>query len=354
MVCIPSLGQKQEQHLLTRAIVSYQTNTTSNGTTLPFKTNKPNKRPNTDERPANERANKQSKTAERDSTYVPDEDGEGSEFSSGEDIAHGISLSPVNGRTRSSANSLAKNKAQAVGIQLISQNPRIAMSSQTSASDKTAPESPSRARQTRGTERVLGSVHNGKPVSTTATMQSASLSKANPDKPPSKALQPPRPSTQIESLGSGTAHDLFSSMVKSIADHKKSYELLPKFPERQGSELIKWGLLDLISDAHSYQAAQPLIEKQTRELQELRSEVDTYKKGQESLEADLSKASGEIAKLYQQLKSGQTQSCKECRRLQERNTALEETINLIRKQILSGPEGRHPPSSSTSTGVVSG
>ncbi|KAB8260071.1 hypothetical protein BDV32DRAFT_123519 [Aspergillus pseudonomiae] len=346
------------------------TNTASNGTTLPFKTNKPNKRPNTDERSVNERANKQSKTAEKDSTYAPDEDGEGSEFSFGGDIdIDGGPTSPVNGRTRSSANSLAKNNAQAARIPLISQNRRIATSSQTSVSDKTAPESPSRTRQAKGTERVLGAIHNSKPVSTTAAMQSISLPKANPSNPPSKASQPPPASTQIESLGSGTAHDLWSSLVKSIADHKKSYELLPKFAERQGSELIKWALLDLISDAHSYQSAQQLIAEQTRELDTYKKgqesleaelskangEIDTYKKSQESLEATLSKARGEIAKLDQQLKSSQSQSCKECRRLQERNTALEETINIVKRQLLSGPaERRPPPSSSTSAGVVSG
>ncbi|GAB1209323.1 hypothetical protein APSETT445_008095 [Aspergillus pseudonomiae] len=308
-----------------------KTNTASNGTTLPFKTNKPNKRPNTDERSVNERANKQSKTAEKDSTYAPDEDGEGSEFSFGGDI-------DIDGGP-------------------------------TSVSDKTAPESPSRTRQTKGTERVPGAIHNSKPVSTTAAMQSISLPKANPGNPPSKASQPPPASTQIESLGPGTAHDLWSSLVKSIADHKKSYELLPKFAERQGSELIKWALLDLISDAHSYQSAQQLIAEQTRELDTYKKgqesleaelskangEIDTYKKSQESLEATLSKARGEIAKLDQQLKSSQSQSCKECRRLQERNTALEETINIVKRQLLSGPaERRPPPSSSTSAGVVSG
>ena len=93
MVCIPSLGrQNQKQHLLTHPIVSCQTNHTSNETTLPSKTNRPNKRPITDERSVNERANKQSKTAERDPSFVPEQDDEGSQFSEGEDIAHDSSV----------------------------------------------------------------------------------------------------------------------------------------------------------------------------------------------------------------------------------------------------------------------
>ncbi|KAE8133232.1 hypothetical protein BDV38DRAFT_187785 [Aspergillus pseudotamarii] len=341
------------------------TNHTSNETMLPPKTNRPNKRPITDERSVNERANKQAKTAERDPSYVPEEDGEGSQFSEGEDIAHDSSLSPVHGRTRSSANSLAKIRAQNVAIRPISQNPRNTTSLQTGASDKAASESPSRARPTRGPERILGSVRDRNPVSTTTAMQSISPPKANPSDPPSKASQPGRATSQIESLDSGTTHDLFSSLVKSIADHRKSYELLPKFPERQGSELITWSLLGMISDALSYPSAQLRNEKQTRELQEFRSEIDTRKKGQKSLEAELSKAKaelskarGETAKLEQQIKSTQSQGCKECRRLQERNTTLEEKLSLFKRvsrQLLSGSEEKQPPpGSSTSTTAISG
>ncbi|KAE8362545.1 hypothetical protein BDV27DRAFT_159628 [Aspergillus caelatus] len=360
MVCIPSLGrQNQKQHLLTRPIVSCQTNHTSNETTLPSKTNRPNKRPIiTDERSVNERANKQAKTAERDPSYVPEEDGEGSQFSEGEDIAHDSSLSTVHGRTRSSANSLAKIRAQNVAIRPISHNPRNTTSLQTGASDKAASESPTRARPTRGPERILGSVHNSNPVSTTTAMQSISRPKANPSNPPSKASQPGRVTTQIESLDPSTTHDLFSSLVKSIADHRKSYELLPKFPERQGSELITWSLLGMISDALSYPSAQLRNEKQTRELQEFRSVVDTQEQGRKSLEAELSKARGEIAELKQQLKSTQSQGCKECRRLQERNTALEEKLSLFKRvsrQLLSGSEEKQPPpGSSTPTIAISG
>ncbi|KAB8278962.1 hypothetical protein BDV30DRAFT_103559 [Aspergillus minisclerotigenes] len=325
------------------------TNNTSNETTLPSKTNRPNKRPNTNERSVNERTNKQAKTAERDSTYVPEED---PEFSDGGDIHYNDSLSPVHGRTRSSANF----KVQTVATQPISQYSRN-ISLQTSASDTTASKSPSQAKQTRGTERVLGSVHNNKPVSTTTAMQGSSLPKANPGNSPSIASQAERVSAQIESLSFGTTHDLFSSLMKSIADHKRSYELMPKFPERQGNELNIWSQLDLISNALSYPSAQLLIEKQTRELQELRSENDTHKKGRESLEAELSKARGEIAKLKQQIKSSQSQGYEECRRLQERNAALEKKVNHyqhIGRQFFSDSEERQPPpGSSTSTSVIS-
>ncbi|PIG88468.1 hypothetical protein AARAC_008192 [Aspergillus arachidicola] len=213
MVCTPSLDHKQKQHLLTRALVPCQTNNTSNETTLPSKTNRPNKRPNTDERSVNERANKQARTAERDSTYVPEEDPESSDNG---DIHEDGSLSPMHGRTRSSVNSLAKIRAQTVATQPISQNSRNTTSLQTSASDKTASKSPSQAKQTRGTERVLGSVHNNKPVSTTTAMQGISLPKANPGNSPSKASLPERASAQIESLSFDTTHDLFSSLAKLL------------------------------------------------------------------------------------------------------------------------------------------
>ncbi|KAE8309667.1 hypothetical protein BDV41DRAFT_420608 [Aspergillus transmontanensis] len=323
------------------------TNNTSNETTLPSKTNRPNKRPNTDERSVNERANKQARTAERDSTYVPEEDPESSDNG---DIHEDGSLSPMHGRTRSSVNSLAKLRAQTVATQPISQNSRNTTSLQTSASDKTASKSPSQAKQTRGTERVMDSVHNNKPVSTTTAMQGISLPKANPGNSPSKASQPERASAQIESLSFGTAHDLFASFVKTIADYRKAYELLSKFPERQGNELNIWSHLDLISNALSYQSAQLLIEKQTRELQELRSENDTHKKGRESLEA-------ELAKKDQQIKSSQSQGCKECRRLQERIAALEKKINHyqhIGRQFFSDSEERQPPlGSPTSAAAIS-
>ncbi|KAK6826502.1 hypothetical protein RU639_005622 [Aspergillus parasiticus] len=304
-----------------------KTNNTSNETTLPSKTNRPNKRPKTNERSVNERANKQAKTAERDSTYVPEED---PEFSDGGDIPHNGSLSPVHGRTRSSANS----KVQTVATQPISQYSRN-ISLQTSASDTTASKSPSQAKQVRGTERVLGSVHNNKPVSTTTAMQE-------------------RASAQIESLSFDTTHDLFSSLAKSIVDYRNAYELMSKFPERQGDELNIWSLLGLISNALSYQSAQLLNEKQTRELEELRSENNTHKKGRESLEAELSKASGEIAKLDQQNKSSQSQ----CRQQQERIAALEKKVNHyqhIGRQFFSDSEERQPaPGSSTSTAAISG
>ncbi|KAE8328312.1 hypothetical protein BDV39DRAFT_174329 [Aspergillus sergii] len=343
------------------------TNNTSKETTLPSKTNRPNKRPNTNERSVNERANKQAKTAERDSTYVPEEDPESSD---GEDIQHNGSSSPVHGRTRSSANS----KVQTVATQPISQYSRN-ISLQTSASDKTASKSPSQAKQTRSTETVLGSVHNNKPVSTTTAMQGISLPKANPRNSPSKASLPERASAQIESLSFDTTHDLFSSIAKTIVDYRKAYELMSKFPERQGDELNIWSLLGLISNALSYpsaqlllekqtreleelrlsyQSAQLLNEKQTRELEELRSENNTHKKGRESLEAELSKASGEIAKLDQQNKSGQSQ----CRRQQERIAALEKKVNHyqhIGRQFFSDSEERQPaPGSSTSTAAIPG
>ncbi|UCK57344.1 hypothetical protein AFCA_000273 [Aspergillus flavus] len=335
MVCTPSLDHKQKQQLLNRALVPWQTNNTSNETTLPSKTNRPNKRPNIDERSVNERANKQARTAERDSTYVPEEDPESPDNG---DIHEDGSSSPMHGRTRSSVNSLAKLRAQTVSTQPISQSSRNTTSLQTSASDKTASKSPSQAKQTRGTERVMDSAHNNKPVSTTTAMQGISLPKANPGNSPSKASQPERASAQIECLSFGTAHDLFASLVKTIADYRKAYELLSKFPERQGNELNIWSHLDLISNALSYQSAQLLIEKQTRELQELRSENDTHKKGRESLEA-------ELAKKDQQIKSSQSQGCKECRRLQERIAALEKKINHyqhIGRQFLSDSEERQP------------
>ncbi|KAE8338834.1 hypothetical protein BDV24DRAFT_137413 [Aspergillus arachidicola] len=324
------------------------TNNTSNETTLPSKTNRPNKRPNTDERSVNERANKQARTAERDSTYVPEEDPESSDNG---DIHEDGSLSPMHGRTRSSVNSLAKIRAQTVATQPISQNSRNTTSLQTSASDKTASKSPSQAKQTRGTERVLGSVHNNKPVSTTTAMQGISLPKANPGNSPSKASLPERASAQIESLSFDTTHDLFSSLAKTIVDYRNAYELMSKFPERQGDELNIWSLLGLVSNAFSYQSAQLLIEKQTRELQELRSENDTHKKGRESLEA-------ELAKLDQQIKSSQSQGCKECRRLQERIAALEKKVNHyqhIGRQFFSDSEERQPPlGSPTSAAAISG
>ena len=258
----------------------------------------------------------------------------------------------MHGRTRSLANSLAKIRAQNVAIRPISQNLRNTTSLQTGASDTAASESTTRARQTRGPERILGSVHNTNPVSTNTAMQSISLPKANPGNSPSKASQPGKATTQIESLDSGTTHDLFSSLVKSISDHRKSYELLPKFPERQGSELNTWNLLGMISDALSYPSAQLRNEKQAREIQEL-------KQGRKSVEAELSKARGETAKLEQQIKSIQSQGCKECRRLQERNTALEEKLSLFKRmsrQLFSGSEERQPPppGSSTSTTAISG
>lgn len=353
MVCTPSLDHKQKQQLLNRALVPWQTNNTSNETTLPSKTNRPNKRPNIDERSVNERANKQARTAERDSTYVPEEDPEspdnGDIHEDGSvcpppssqnriELLTSMQSSPMHGRTRSSVNSLAKLRAQTVATQPISQSSRNTTSLQTSASDKTASESPSQAKQTRGTERVMGSAHNNKPVPTTTAMQGISLPKANPGNSPSKASQPERASAQIECMSFGTAHDLFASLVKTIADYRKAYELLSKFPERQGNELNIWSHLDLISNALSYQSAQLLIEKQTRELQELRSENDTHKKGRESLEA-------ELAKKDQQIKSSQSQGCKECRRLQERIAALEKKINHyqhIGRQFLSDSEERQP------------
>lgn len=83
----------------------------------------------------------------------------------------------------------------------------------------------------------MGSAHNNKPVPTTTAMQGISLPKANPGNSPSKASQPERASAQIECMSFGTAHDLFASLVKTIADYRKAYELLSKFPERQGNEL---------------------------------------------------------------------------------------------------------------------
>lgn len=102
----------------------------------------------------------------------------------------------------------------------------------------------------------MGSAHNNKPVPTTTAMQGISLPKANPGNSPSKASQPERASAQIECMSFGTAHDLFASLVKTIADYRKAYELLSKFPERQGNELNIWSHLDLISNALSYQSAQ--------------------------------------------------------------------------------------------------
>ncbi|BAE54762.1 unnamed protein product [Aspergillus oryzae RIB40] len=237
MVCTPSLDHKQKQQLLNRALVPWQTNNTSNETTLPSKTNRPNKRPNIDERSVNERANKQARTAERDSTYVPEEDPEspdnGDIHEDGSvcpppssqnriELLTSMQSSPMHGRTRSSVNSLAKLRAQTVATQPISQSSRNTTSLQTSASDKTASESPSQAKQTRGTERVMGSAHNNKPVPTTTAMQGISLPKANPGNSPSKASQPERASAQIECMSFGTAHDLFASLVKTIADYRKA------------------------------------------------------------------------------------------------------------------------------------
>ncbi|KAF7630454.1 hypothetical protein AFLA_011077 [Aspergillus flavus NRRL3357] len=276
------------------------TNNTSNETTLPSKTNRPNKRPNIDERSVNERANKQARTAERDSTYVPEEDPESPDNG---DIHEDGSSSPMHGRTRSSVNSLAKLRAQTVATQPISQSSRNTTSLQT--------------RALRGSWALL-----------TITSLCRPLQRCRPE----------RASAQIECMSFGTAHDLFASLVKTIADYRKAYELLSKFPERQGNELNIWSHLDLISNALSYQSAQLLIEKQTRELQELRSENDTHKKGRESLEA-------ELAKKDQQIKSSQSQGCKECRRLQERIAALEKKINHyqhIGRQFLSDSEERQP------------
>ncbi|KAE8383528.1 hypothetical protein BDV26DRAFT_251150 [Aspergillus bertholletiae] len=386
-------------------------NDTSNEATLPPKANRLTKRPNPDERSGIERPNKQSKTADKYSNYVTD--GEDSGHSSGGDLEYDTCLTPVNGRTRSSTHLLARNKAQASMdrvAQLRSQSSRNPTRSQTSVLDKTVPEPLNQIRQTRGTERIPGSVQSNRSVSTTTAMQRSQTStldktvpgspsqvrqtrdaervpgsvqnshcasttttmrsilpKSNSVNPPSKFLQSGQVNAQQESQATETTHEIWSDLVAVIADQRKKYDLAPKFPERQGRELFWWQILDILSESHYYQSAQLLVEKQAQELKELRSEIDAYKKGRESLKAELSKANDNIAKLDQQVKSYQSQNCKDCPRLQGQITTLEEKVKYhvklherIRKEFLSGlgedqpAPPPPPPSSSTSTSAASG
>ncbi|KAE8387925.1 hypothetical protein BDV23DRAFT_160232 [Aspergillus alliaceus] len=320
----------------------------SNGTTLPSKTSRSNKRPNADGPSVNERASKQTKTAEKDSAYIPDGDSDETDLETevmDYQFDGRVTVSDlVKGPTRSSADSAATNQPQKNGRVPVPQWPKNGTSLGAGASNKTTaqpPEPPGRAGpsgKSRGTEKALGPVIASRPVPAATSAQSTLQPRVNHGALPSKGSEPSQGSMQIRSPASDTVHGTIPSLVEPISDHK--HDPVPKNPKMPRTKILKETLRELLLEADSYQSERLINEKHTEELKELRSQNATQKNHIEILEAELSEARSNLS---QQSKSGQPSKCEDCPRLREQITALEkdkECYEFVKKHFISGLEGK--------------
>lgn len=320
-------------------------NNASNGTTLPSKTNRSNKRLNADGPPVGERASKQTKTAEKDSVYIPDGDSDETDLETevmDYQFDGRVTMSDlVKGLTRSSADSAATNQPQENGRVPVSQWPKNGRSLGAGASNKTTSQPPGRAvpsGKSRGTEKALSPVITSRSVPAATSAQSTLQPRVNHGALPSKGSEPSQGSMQIRSPASDTVHGTIPSLVEPISDRK--HESVPKNLKTPRTKILKETLRELLLEADSYQSERLINEKHTEELKELRSQNATQKKHIETLEAELCEARSNLS---QQAKSGQPSRCEDCPRLREQITALEkdkEYYEFVKKHFISGLEGK--------------